>query len=280
MGNLYRFGVDTTVADRDAFREILKEEKREYWGYVPKEPIKLRPDQEPEFASYDAFLAYMLDEANGGDIPKFTVEQLEKLSERLKTPTLQVINQLKLLGLEPAPRAFEKHPRGYRSPENKWASCPSHGCSGQDQINGFAGGSQSKIVGKKVARPRLTGKQVKQVTNIYTESGNNSEKEKERQRLALIKEAQAKRDEAEQLLREKEAAFSEKIRAMRRGERLTSRLHAEVLVIEAEKDFKKKFDRCVRFTRICALYKEQIGNVDAIQEGLNKVKNIYEKMMG
>ena len=129
-----------TVIDRkEEFREILKEERLEYKGYVPSAEPEEDISKAPEYSSIENFVNFMLEEASdNGEIPKFTIDQVEKLSRTLRISSIKVINELRLWGLKQEYREPEKKLRGYRSPENKWASCPSYGCSGSQQILGWS----------------------------------------------------------------------------------------------------------------------------------------------
>lgn len=275
MGNNYRFGIDDRVAKRLEFREILKEERAEYRGYKPTS--KSNTD-EPEFQSIESFVQFMIDEADdNGKVPQFTAEQTEKLSEKLKITIVEVVNQLKLFGLEPAPRSPVKNPRGYRSVENKWAQNPSFACSGQDQISGFAGPKQSKISSRRVpSRVKPTER-----PDPFTTPAD-VRKEQEQNRLQLIRNGEQNRRETERLHQVQCNLMAEQMLKIIKRQRLIDMMHAEVAVIEDERVMKKKIDRCVRFIRLATMHREHLGEeyTVAIADDFTKVKTIFNGLIG
>ena len=108
-----------TVIDRSAdFKEVLKDERSE----MRKQKLPKQKDIfEPEYQSIQNYVEYLMQDGNDC----YTAEDLEKLSLNMRTSSLKIIRECKIN-------------RGYRSVENKWASCPSHGGSGANQIIGFA----------------------------------------------------------------------------------------------------------------------------------------------
>lgn len=135
-----RFGVDDRVARRDEFREVLKEEAKEYEGFVPANRPEPSPEEEPEYSSIESFASYLVDEADdAGNVPPFTLEQVEKLSHRLQITSIKVMEELKGCGLVLAKREPAKEVRGYRSSSNPYAGNPMCATTGHDQITGFAG---------------------------------------------------------------------------------------------------------------------------------------------
>lgn len=95
--------------------------------------------KDPEVASVDAFVSYMIDDER----EEFTGEELQILSANTKTFSTKVREDLESLGFKLAPRAKEKEVRGFKAnPHDRWhgkGSCPTHGGSGHEQIAGFAG---------------------------------------------------------------------------------------------------------------------------------------------
>ncbi len=94
---------------------------------------------DPEFASVEAFVQYLLDEER----EEFTYEEAAALAESLghSTPTLE-IRALKGYGLSMQPRESARRVRGvHTSSHDRWngpGSSPTHGGSGNEQITGFA----------------------------------------------------------------------------------------------------------------------------------------------
>lgn len=131
---------------REEFKEVLKEERRADRGKCITQKMRSHTP-EPEYASIEAFVAFMLEEADdNGKIPPFTVEQTDKISFRTRTSITKIVQILKDYGLTQAERMSDKTPRGYRSVENRWAGQSSSACSGQDSIIGFANSPKSKLI--------------------------------------------------------------------------------------------------------------------------------------
>jgi hypothetical protein len=74
------------------------------------------------------------------DRTSFTYQEAEVLAEKLECLPSAVIKALKDFGFTMETREPEKKVRGFRSNNNdRWSAYPSHGGSGHEQINGFAG---------------------------------------------------------------------------------------------------------------------------------------------
>lgn len=94
----------------------------------------------PEHASVEAFAAYLLDDER----EEFTFKEAEELAEALgQSVASYVIRELKSYGFTMTPRAIPRRVRGFRtSSHDRWfgpGSSKTHGGSGHEQINGFAG---------------------------------------------------------------------------------------------------------------------------------------------
>ena len=100
---------------------------------------KPRDDALPEYASLEAFVEYCLEDER----ETFDHVDLGELAFRLQRSRCAVRKDLEGYGLKLIVRAPEKRVRGFTSnPHDRWygpGSCPSHGGSGHEQINGFAG---------------------------------------------------------------------------------------------------------------------------------------------
>lgn len=98
-----------------------------------------RDDALPEYASIEAFVEYCYEDER----ETFDHNDLGELAFRLKLSRCTVRKSLESYGLRLATRAPEKRVRGFTSnPHDRWygpGSCPTHGGSGYEQINGFAG---------------------------------------------------------------------------------------------------------------------------------------------
>lgn len=94
---------------------------------------------EPEFESVEAFVQFCMDD----DRTTFNHEDLGELAFNLKRSRGKVRAELESYGLKLTERAFLKRTRGFTTSSNdRWwgpGSSPSHGGSGWEQINGFAG---------------------------------------------------------------------------------------------------------------------------------------------
>ena len=94
----------------------------------------------PDFTSVEEFVEYLLAE----DRTSFTFEEAVGIAEaRGQSVPTYVIRELRDWGLTMVPREPEKHVRGFTSnSHDRWSgpgSSPTHGGSGWEQINGFAG---------------------------------------------------------------------------------------------------------------------------------------------
>jgi hypothetical protein len=97
---------------------------------------------DPEHASIEAFVEFCWDD----DREYFDHEDLTLLAVALKLSPNKITPQLEEWGLRRKYREREKSPRGVHSScdHDRWwgpGSEKTHGGSGQDQINGFAGPS-------------------------------------------------------------------------------------------------------------------------------------------
>lgn len=276
-----RFGVDDRVAQRIAFREIIKEEARQYRGYVPSTPRTLLPEQEPEFASIRAFVAYMQDEADdNGKIPPYTVEQVEKLSYRLRMNNREVALALNGAGLTPATREPSKEPRGYKSTSNKWAENPSYGGSGQVEITGFANSAHSGRAPELGMTRRHTSRFP--VHSAKPQGLSQVDPEKDRARLQMIKQAEEVRRETElQKMRER-AVMETAARNKLRKERLLLRLMVEAeSILKCNGTVTERMDKCIRFMHIIDLFKSTHGesSVAPIQSDIDAVKAVFTSLL-
>lgn len=95
--------------------------------------------REPEFDSVESFVQFCMDDER----VSFDHEDLGELAFNLKRARNKVRAELESYGLKLAERAFVKRTRGFTTSSNdRWwgpGSSPSHGGSGWEQINGFAG---------------------------------------------------------------------------------------------------------------------------------------------
>lgn len=93
----------------------------------------------PEFESIETFVQECMDD----DRDTFTHEDLGELAYRLQRSRSKVRADLEGYGLKLAERAPEKRVRGFTAnPHDRWygpGSSPTHGGTGYEQINGFAG---------------------------------------------------------------------------------------------------------------------------------------------
>lgn len=93
----------------------------------------------PEFESVEAFVEFLMDD----EVEVFTAEDLQTLSASTQTSIKRLRAELEGWGLSLAHRPFERRVRGFTAnPHDRWhglGSCKTHGGSGWEQINGFAG---------------------------------------------------------------------------------------------------------------------------------------------
>lgn len=94
----------------------------------------------PELASVEAFADYLISDERS----KFTFEEATELATALgQSNPSAVIRELRTYGLRMEERPVERHVRGFKSnSHDRWfgpGSSPTHGGSGHEQINGFAG---------------------------------------------------------------------------------------------------------------------------------------------
>jgi len=96
-------------------------------------------DSAPEFESVEAFVEYLMDD----EVEVFTAADLQALSAATQTSIRRLRVELEGWGLSLAHRPSERRVRGFTAnPHDRWhgpGSCPTHGGSGWEQINGFAG---------------------------------------------------------------------------------------------------------------------------------------------
>ena len=93
-------------------------------------------DPEPEFASVEDFIEYVLD----CERDFFTTDELVKLAGRTRTPNSALRQQLEGYGLAFHARVPERKFRTFGdNPHNRWIDSGCHGGGGGDQILGFAG---------------------------------------------------------------------------------------------------------------------------------------------
>lgn len=94
----------------------------------------------PEFKSVEAFVQFLMDDERTSVTYEEAVELAEAIGQSV--PTL-VIRALKGYGITVGARPVAKAVRGFNSnSHDRWfgkGSCPTHGGSGWEQINGFAG---------------------------------------------------------------------------------------------------------------------------------------------
>ncbi len=95
---------------------------------------------EPQYASVEALVEYLMYEDERFD---FTHEHLTHLRRRLQRSARELRRELESYGLKLLPRAKPKHFRGFDSNDHdRWygpGSSKTHGGTGYEQINGFAG---------------------------------------------------------------------------------------------------------------------------------------------
>lgn len=93
----------------------------------------------PEYESIEAFVQECMDDERA----TFTHEELGELAFNLRKSRSKIRAELESYGLSLAMRPIEKRTRGFTSnPHDRWfgpGACPTHGGSGWEQINGFAG---------------------------------------------------------------------------------------------------------------------------------------------
>jgi hypothetical protein len=94
---------------------------------------------DPEFASIDAFVDLLVDM----EVSTFTHQHLNFLNYRLGQSTRLIRRELESWGLTLEERGKGRHVRGFDANDNdRWygpGSSKSHGGSGHEQIQGFAG---------------------------------------------------------------------------------------------------------------------------------------------
>lgn len=93
----------------------------------------------PEHETIEAFVEFCMDDER----ESFTHEDLGELAYALKRSRSKVRAELESYGLRLEARAPEKQVRGFTSnPHDRWygpGACRTHGGSGWEQIQGFAG---------------------------------------------------------------------------------------------------------------------------------------------
>jgi hypothetical protein len=93
----------------------------------------------PEFDSVEAFVEFCMDDERD----TFTHEDLGELAYRLQKSRSKVRAELEGYGLKLAEREKERRVRGFTtSSHDRWygpGASPTHGGTGWEQINGFAG---------------------------------------------------------------------------------------------------------------------------------------------
>ena len=96
-------------------------------------------DTAPEYESVEAFVEECYDDERD----TFTHADLGELAYRLKKSRSVVRKELEGYGLTLAERPKERRVRGFTSnPHDRWygpGACKTHGGTGWEQINGFAG---------------------------------------------------------------------------------------------------------------------------------------------
>jgi len=90
----------------------------------------------PEYETLEAFVEYLRDDERDS----VTHNELQLLNFHLNRPVKKLRIALVEAGFALAERPSERQIRGFRAnSHNRWQSFPSHGGSGWNQINGFAG---------------------------------------------------------------------------------------------------------------------------------------------
>ena len=93
----------------------------------------------PEFESIENFAEFLADE----DRTEFTAAELMELSAGVRKTSMACRKALESYGFRLATRLIPQSIRGVQSNDNdRWygkGSSPSHGGSGWEQVNGFAG---------------------------------------------------------------------------------------------------------------------------------------------
>ena len=92
-----------------------------------------------EYASVEALVEFLVEE----ELDTFDYRHLTALRTRLHRPARELRRELESYGLTLAPRPKARKIRGHTTNSNdRWfgpGSCPTHGGSGWEQINGMAG---------------------------------------------------------------------------------------------------------------------------------------------
>lgn len=96
-------------------------------------------DNAPEYESVESFVEFCMED----DRDTFSHEDLGELAFRLRRSRSKLRAELESYGLKLAERAKERHVRGFTtSSHDRWygpGASPTHGGTGWEQINGFAG---------------------------------------------------------------------------------------------------------------------------------------------